>query len=130
MRVVSSVSQGYGALLLLSRTVLANGKDNAFVILDRMHPNLMDETPHPLHPSFISPQEIRSLQYLPQFTHPRIWSFSQPDKFSSTYLPAGHITRKLGFIHAFEGSHINWINFIHPAEGFSLLNWIFFHPPI
>jgi hypothetical protein len=45
MRGVSSVSQGYGALLLLSRTVLANGKDNAFVILDRMHPNLMDETP-------------------------------------------------------------------------------------
>jgi hypothetical protein len=46
MRGVSSVSQGYGALLLLSRTVLANGKDDdAFVILDRMHPNLMDETP-------------------------------------------------------------------------------------
>jgi hypothetical protein len=45
MRGVSSVSQGYGALPLLSRTVLANGKDNAFVILDRMHPNLMDETP-------------------------------------------------------------------------------------
>jgi hypothetical protein len=45
MRGVSSVSQGYGASLLLSRTVLANGKDNAFVILDRMHPNLMDETP-------------------------------------------------------------------------------------
>jgi hypothetical protein len=45
MRGVSSVSQGYGASLLLSRTVLANGKDNAFVLLDRMHPNLMDETP-------------------------------------------------------------------------------------